>query len=247
MNEARFERQLVMPEIGPAGQARLRDSRVLVVGCGGLGSAISYYLAAAGIGTLGLADNDVVEDSNLNRQILHGSHRLGWHKTESAARTLQDFYPELQVILHQQRITTGNLVDLVKELHYDFVIDASDNFDTKFLINDQCVQAGIPFSHAGVLAWEGQSLTWLPDAHSPCLRCIFAEAPPPEITPTSKTSGILGAVAGTLGTIQAQEAIKYLLGAGQLLTGRLFIFNGLEMTARTVSFSPRPDCICQRR
>jgi len=247
MNQARFERQLVMPEIGPTGQARLQQGRVLVIGCGGLGSAITYYLAAAGVGTLGLADNDVVESSNLNRQILHGTHRLGWHKTVSAARTLQDFYPELQVNLHQERITAANLVELVRQYQYDFVIDASDNFETKFLINDQCVQAGIPFSHAGVLAWEGQSLTWLPDGQTPCLRCFFEEAPPPEITPTSKTVGILGAVAGTLGTIQAQEAIKYLLGAGQLLTGRLFIYNGLQMTARTVTFPIRPECLCQRR
>ncbi|AVX20101.1 adenylyltransferase and sulfurtransferase [Carboxydocella sporoproducens DSM 16521] len=247
MNSSRFERQLVMPEIGPEGQAKLKQGRVLVIGCGGLGSAVTYYLAAAGVGTLGLADNDRVEDSNLNRQILHGSHRLGWPKTTSAARTLQDFYPDLQVNLHQERITADNLLTLVREYQYDFVIDASDNFDTKFLINDLCVQAGIPFSHAGVLAWEGQTLTWVPGGQTPCLRCFFQAAPPPEITPTSKTVGILGAVAGTLGTIQAQEAIKFLLGAGQLLTGRLFIFDGLDMTARTLPFAVKPECICQRR
>lgn len=242
----RFARQLVMPEVGPPGQEKLRQSRVLVIGCGGLGSAATYYLAAAGVGLLGLVDADTVEESNLNRQILHGSHRLAWPKVESAALTLQTFFPELKVTAYQLMATAENLPGLIADRDYDYVIDASDNFSTKFMINDICVQLGRPFSHAGVLAWEGQTMTWLPGYQAPCLRCLFSAAPCGENVPTSRDVGIIGAVAGTLGAIQATEAIKYLLGRPDLLLGKLFIYNGLGPDARSVSFQIRPGCPCEK-
>ncbi|MEW6516193.1 MAG: HesA/MoeB/ThiF family protein [candidate division FCPU426 bacterium] len=237
----RYARQIQLPEIGADGQARLAQASVLIAGLGGLGSAAAWYLAAAGVGRLGLLDSDRVEASNLQRQILHAAADVGRPKTLSAADKLRAFNPETALDLLETRATAENLPQLAAG--YDFVIDATDNFPSKFLVSDVCVRLRKPFSHAGVSGFEGQTFTYLPGGQAGCYRCLFQSPPSPSGQAQDQSpAGILGTVAGSLGVIQATEAVKHLLGVGRLLTNRLLIYQALEQRWREVAFRPAPDC-----
>ena len=232
----RYSRQLALPEIGAAGQSRLADCRVLVVGAGGLGCPAALYLAAAGLGTLGIADSDTVELSNLQRQILHGTEDVGRLKVVSAARALRRLTPDICLTLHPVRLHSANALDLLAP--YEFVVDATDNFASKFLIADACHAAGKAYVHAGIQAFRGQVMTVIPKTTA-CVRCLF-QAPPADAS--APPAGPLGAVPGVIGTIQATEAVKYLLGCGTLLTNRLLIWDALTARVREVPVSRSPDC-----
>ncbi len=233
----RYARQLILKEIGGKGQEKLLSAKVLVIGAGGLGSAAISYLAAAGIGTIGIADCDRVELSNLQRQILHTTARVGEAKADSARKFVGELNPDVKVELHPGRVNAANIAALIEP--YDFVLDCVDRFGTKFLINDACVLGKKPYSHAGVVRFSGQALTYVP-GQGPCLRCLIGSVPHGA---TCASVGIVGAAAAVLGGVQALETIKYLLGAGELLTGRVFYFDGLSMTARTAEFCGRdPAC-----
>jgi len=234
----RYSRQISLSGVGIAGQERLTAGRLLVIGAGGLGSAALMYLAAAGVGTLGIADYDAVELSNLERQVLHRTSRLGVPKTDSAAETLRDLNPDPRLILYQTRITPENISGLIRD--YDMVLDCTDQFENKLLISDGCVAGGKPFVHGGVRGTSGQVMTWRPGPW-PCLRCLMGDAPPAE--ETNAALGVLGAAVGVIGSIQALEAIKFLLGRGELLTGRMLHFNGMDMTfSETVLPEKSPYC-----
>jgi len=235
----RFNRTILLEGIGEAGQERLLASRVLIIGAGGLGSAAALYLAAAGAGTLGIADGDKVELSNLQRQILHETADIGSPKVASAERRLSALNPQIHVVKHGIRIDETTAAAVIAD--YDFVIDATDNLGSKFLINDACVRCGVPFSHAGVLAFLGQAMTVVP-GQSACYRCVFPEPPPASSQPRTSHQGILGSIAGILGAIQATECIKYLCGIKGLLTDRLFVCDGKSMECRTVDVRKRPAC-----
>lgn len=242
--QERYVRQLRLPQVGPAGQEALKRSRVLVVGAGGLGSPALLYLAAAGVGTLGIVDSDVVDASNLQRQVLFSSADIGQPKAEAAARRLRDLNPEIQLLPWTGRLAPDNAGRHLAG--YDFVLDATDNFASKFLVNDACVQAGIPFCHAGILAFSGQLLTVLP-GKSACYRCLFAD-PPPATAADQLPAGPLGAVPGVIGTLQAGEALKCLLGCGDLLVNRMLTFDLLRLRFREIAVTSSPDCpACRAR
>jgi len=223
-----------MKDVGESGQKKLLKAKVLIIGCGGLGSPCAYYLAGAGIGEIGLVDPDSVEISNLQRQILHFMKDIGRKKVESAREKLEAVNSDDPV-----RLTPENIGDVIKK--YDIIVDASDNFPTKYLINDACVKTGKPYSHAAVLKFEGQATTVIP-RQGPCYRCIFPEPPPAGMVPSPREAGILGTVAGVLGMIQATEVLKYILGKGELLTGKLIIFNALEMNFRKLDVKRNVNC-----
>jgi molybdopterin/thiamine biosynthesis adenylyltransferase len=234
-----YSRNILIPAIGESGQLKLLGSRVLVIGLGGLGSPALFYLAAAGVGEIGIVDSDIVDLSNLQRQILHGREDVGREKTESASRTLARLNPDLRLNTYKTVLCESNASEIIEP--YDFVIEATDNFSSKFLINDTCVRLGKPFSHAGVLGTHGQTITVLPGA-GPCFRCIFEEVPQPGTYPTPDRTGVLGSVAGVIGTIQATEAIKYLVGIEGLLVGRLLTWDALTMTFREIKLLTNQDC-----
>lgn len=235
----RYHRQLVLDAVGEGGQQKISDASVLVVGTGGLGSPVLLYLAAAGVGTLGVADGDVVDHSNLQRQIIHSTSDVGRLKVDSAAEKLSRLNPDVRLIKHPLMAAPETITQMIDS--YDFVVEATDNFEAKFLINDACVMAGKPFSHAGVLRMSGQTMTILP-GRSACLRCLFDQPPPPESVPSAAQVGILGAVAGTLGTVQATEALKFVLGTGTLLQNRLMKLDAQEMRFTTLSVKRNPTC-----
>lgn len=235
----RYSRQIILPNIGGKGQKKLKQSKVLVVGAGGLGSPAAYYLAAAGVGTIGIVDGDAVELSNLQRQILHNTERVGLPKTESARQTLLALNPHITVNVHQLRLSKDNILDVIQG--YEVIVDGVDNFPTRYLLNDACVMAGKPLVEAGVLQWDGLVMTIKPK-EGPCYRCIFPEPPPPGAVPTCQEAGIVGAVPGVIGAIQATEVLKLLLGVGEGLVGRLLIYNGLEMRFREVGAERNPAC-----
>jgi len=235
----RYSRHLILKEVGPEGQAKLLQARVLVVGTGGLGSPVSLYLAAAGVGVIGLVDADAVDISNLQRQIVHTTADLNRPKVESAQEKLKAVNPEVKVEPWLLYLDASNIDKIIRQ--YDFVIDGTDNFATKFLINDACVMAGIPFSHGGILRFDGQTMTVLPKK-SACYRCCFHEPPPARSVPSCSQAGVLGAVAGMLGTIQAAEALKFITSAGTLLTDVLLTFDAKTMNFRRVGLRRRPDC-----
>ena len=237
--EDRYARQIMLPDFGQVGQEKLKRARVLIIGAGGLGSPASFYLAAAGIGTVGLADFDQVEVSNLQRQLLHSTFDLGRQKTDSGRETLQALNPVVRVPVYTERLTKETLLTILRSEDYDMVVDAVDDPLTKFAINDACVTTKTAFVHGGILNYQGQLMTCTP--HSPCLRCLFPEA---SIGRTGKT-GVLGAVPGVIGSLQAIEVIKFLLGIGDLLTGRLLTYDALTMTFRTLRVPHRPHCVCQ--
>ena len=238
----RYARHLILDEIGEEGQAKLLAARVLVIGAGGLGAPLLLYLAAAGVGTLGIVDNDTVELSNLQRQIIHATPRLGRPKVESAGDAIAVLDPEIRVELHDERLTAENVDRLVEA--YDLVADGSDNFTTRYLVNDACVRAKKPFVSGALLRFEGQLSTFKPHegpAH-PCYRCLFPEAPPAGSTPRCEEAGILGAVAGVIGTLQATEVLKELLGLGQSLSGSLLMYNALDTSFYRVKVPRDPQC-----
>ncbi|MFA7431231.1 MAG: molybdopterin-synthase adenylyltransferase MoeB [Rhodospirillaceae bacterium] len=236
----RYARHILLPEVGGTGQAKLLGSRVLIVGAGGLGSPLVLYLAAAGVGTIGLIDDDTVDLSNLQRQIAHTTARLGMAKVDSAAEAVAQINPDVRINRHRARLDVGNIMGLLAE--YDIVADGSDNFATRFLLNDACHFTRKTLVSAAILRFDGQLSTYKTHAGGPCYRCIFREPPPPGQIPSCAEAGILGAVAGTLGTLQATEVIKELLGIGTGMSGQLLIYDALETTFRTVRVKPDPGC-----
>lgn len=235
----RYSRQIILEEVGGTGQQKLLDSKVLIVGAGGLGAPAGLYLAAAGVGTIGIIDNDKVDLTNLQRQIIHQTGDVGIEKTESARATMQAINPDVTVRTYQMRAQADNIAEVIRE--YDFVIDGTDNFPAKFLINDSCFFEKVPFTHAGILRFYGQLITVLP-GQTTCYRCIFRSAPPVGVVPTCSEAGVLGAVAGVIGSLQAAEALKYLLVVGELITGKLLTYDALAGEIRTVSLNRNPDC-----
>lgn len=235
----RYSRHIILPEVGGKGQMKLLSGRVLIVGAGGLGSPAALYLAAAGVGTIGLADGDVVDLANLQRQVAHATADVGHPKVESAAAKCRAINPDVTVRLHPEHIRADNALGVLKD--YDFVIDGTDTFASKFLVADACHFANKPYSHAGVLRFDGQAMTVIP-GQTGCYRCLFREPPPPDVVPACSQAGVLGVLAGIMGTIQAAEAVKYILGIGQLLTNRLLVFNALKMTFREVAFNRNAAC-----
>lgn len=235
----RYRRHLLLPEVGEQGQERLQAARVLIVGAGGLGSPAALYLAAAGVGTIGIADGDRVELSNLQRQILHTVDEVGQHKTASAGRRLQALNPGCRIEAFSAMVDQYSLPELLPR--YDLVIDATDTLAAKFLINDLCVRHGVPFSHGGILRFQGQTMTVLP-GQSACCRCLFDELPPEEDRERCERDGVFGVLPGVIGAIQAAEALKLLLGLGGLLVGRLLTFDLLGMRFREVPVPRRSGC-----
>jgi len=238
----RYSRNIILQEVGIEGQEKILAAKILIVGAGGLGSPAALYLAAAGIGTIGIVDYDAVEISNLQRQIIHFTKDIKTAKVDSAADKMRAINPDISVITHRIRLCAENILDIVKG--YDFVIDGSDNFPTKFLVNDACIFAAIPFSHGGILRFEGQTMTVLPGI-SACYRCIFPKPPPLNVVPTCSQAGVLGVIAGMLGTIQAAEALKYVLGVGEPLTDALLTFDATTMDFHKVRLKKQKKCqIC---
>lgn len=240
----RYSRHIILKEVGVKGQTKLLQSKVLVIGTGGLGAPASMFLAAAGIGTIGLVDFDDVELSNLQRQIIHLTKDVGKPKVISGKETIQEMNPDVDVVTYQEWVSSANIKDIINDRNYDFVIDGTDNFPAKFLINDACVLIEKPFSHAGIIGFQGQTMTYVP-GRGPCYRCIFKNPPPPDAVPTCKQAGVLGVMGGIIGTIQATEAIKYVLGLGELLTGYLLTYDALKMEFRKIKLPLNSKCqIC---
>ncbi len=235
----RYSRHIILDEVGPAGQEKLLASRVLIIGAGGLGSPVSMYLAAAGVGTIGIVDGDTVDLSNLQRQIAYQTSDLGHAKVTSAAARMVAINPDVKVRQHAERAEPATILPLIAD--YDFVVDATDSFPSKFLINDACVLGRKPFVHAGILRFEGQLLTVLP-GETACYRCLFHAPPPPNAVPSCAQVGILGAVAGVVGCLQATEALKYLLGRGDLITDAILTWNALGADFRKVRAKRDPNC-----
>jgi adenylyltransferase/sulfurtransferase len=235
----RYSRHLVMPEVGVEGQERLKAARVLIVGAGGLGSPVGLYLAAAGVGKLGLVDFDRVDASNLQRQVLYGVSDVGRPKLEAAMARLQEVNPLIELIPHPTRLDSSNALDIVQG--YDIVVDGSDNFPTRYLVNDACVLTGKPNVYGSIFRFEGQvAVFW--GERGPCYRCLFAEPPPPGLVPSCAEGGVLGVLPGIIGSLQANEALKLILEKGQPLVGRLLVFDGLELKFRELRLSKNPDC-----
>jgi len=235
----RYSRHLLIPEVGVAGQAKLLGSKALLIGAGGLGSPASLYLAAAGVGTIGIVDFDVVDVSNLQRQILHTTDRVGERKTESAKRSINALNPEIKVVAHEEMLVAENVERIIAG--YDVILDGTDTFETRYILNDAAVAAGIPVVHASVFRFEGQLTTFVP-FEGPCYRCLYPTPPPPELAPGCSVAGVLGVVPGILGLLQANEALKVLLGIGQTLAGRLLLFDALETEFTELKLRRDPNC-----
>ncbi|MGN0286446.1 MAG: HesA/MoeB/ThiF family protein [Atopobiaceae bacterium] len=235
----RYSRHILLKQIGVKGQRKISKGRVLIIGAGGLGAPAALYLAAAGVGTIGIVDADVVDLSNLQRQVIHTTPDVGKPKVVSAAETMRAINPDVNVVPIQDFVSASNVMDLIKD--YDFILDGTDNFPAKFLINDACVLGQKPFSHAGILRFNGQLMTYVP-GEGPCYRCVFKEPPPANAVPTCSQAGVIGAMGGVIGSLQAMEAIKFLTGVGDLLTGRLLTYDALSMRFREIKVSRDPDC-----
>lgn len=238
----RYSRHLIIPDVGMPGQKRLKNARVLCVGAGGLGSPALMYLAAAGVGTIGILEFDVVDESNLQRQIIHGQSDIGWSKARSAQESIRQVNPLVHVVLHEERLDSGNALEIFAD--YDLIVDGTDNFATRYLVNDACVLLGKPYVWGSIYRFEGQaSVFWA--EHGPCYRCLYPEPPPPGMVPSCAEGGVLGVLCGSIGSIQVTEAIKLLTGIGDPLLGRLMVYDALEMAYRTVRVRKDPDCaIC---
>ncbi len=234
----RYSRHILLQDVGVEGQEKIRKGKVLVIGAGGLGAPVLLYLAAAGVGTLGIIDGDVVDLSNLQRQVIHFTPDVGKPKVISAKEKINQVNPDVNVVTYHCLFTAGNAFEIIRD--YDFIVDGTDNFPAKFLINDACVLAGKPFSHGGILRFEGQTLTH--QSGTACYRCVFPAPPPPGAVPTCSQAGVLGAIAGMLGTIQAAEALKFLTGTGDLLTNRLLVFDAKTMNFQTVEVERNRNC-----
>ncbi|MDI3311054.1 MAG: molybdopterin-synthase adenylyltransferase MoeB [Thermoanaerobacterium sp.] len=237
----RYSRHIILKEVGAKGQEKILNSKVLIVGTGGLGAPAAMYLAAAGVGTIGLVDYDKVDLSNLQRQIIHRTKDIGKDKVISGKETINEMNPDVNVITYHEWISSKNIIDIINDKDYDFIIDGTDNFPAKFLINDACVLIKKPFSHAGIIRFEGQTMTYVP-GEGPCYRCVFQDPPPKDAVPTCRQAGVLGVMGGIIGTIQATEALKYILGVGELLTGYLLTFDALKMEFRKIKISKRKSC-----
>ncbi|MHC4431294.1 MAG: HesA/MoeB/ThiF family protein [Planctomycetota bacterium] len=235
----RYSRHIILEQVGGAGQEKLLDSKVLVIGAGGLGSPAALYLAAAGVGTIGIVDGDNVELSNLQRQIVHHTADIGTEKIRSAEARMLAINPEIRVKTYKQWAKADNISEIIRD--YDFVIDGTDNFAAKFLVNDACYFEKVPFSHAGILRFHGQLITVLP-GETTCYRCIFDGPPPADAVPSCSQAGVLGVLAGVIGSLQATEAMKYLVGLGGLLTDTLLTYDALSMDFRKVSLKRNPQC-----
>ena len=236
----RYSRHLILPEVGLAGQKKICSTSVVCIGAGGLGSPIAMYLAAAGIGKIGIVDFDTVDFSNLQRQIIHGTPDVGRPKSESAKDTIQRINPNVEVVLHNTRITSQNALDILAQ--YDIVVDGTDNFPTRYLTNDACVLLKKPNVYGSIFRFEGQASVFAPHLNGPCYRCLYPEPPPPGMVPSCAEGGVLGVLPGIIGTIQATEILKLALGKGSSLIGRLLLFNALEMKFREVRLRPDPQC-----
>jgi molybdopterin-synthase adenylyltransferase len=234
----RFSRHIILKDVGIAGQEKIIQGKILIIGAGGLGAPAALYLAAAGIGTIGLVDGDNVDLTNLQRQVIHFTPDIGKSKVSSAKEKIELINPDTKVVTYRERVFAANIPDIIRD--YDFIIDGTDNFPAKFLINDACVMAAKPFSHGGILRFDGQTMTYVPGMA--CYRCVFLKPPPKNAVPSCSQAGVLGAVAGMLGTIQAAEALKYVAGIGELLTNRLLIFNAYKMEFRTVLIQRNNQC-----
>jgi len=234
----RYSRHIILQDVGVEGQEKINNGKVLIVGAGGLGAPVALYLAAAGVGTIGIIDGDMVDLSNLQRQVIHFTPDVNKPKVLSAKEKINQLNPDVKVVTYHDFLTAANALEIIKD--YDFVVDGTDNFPVKFLINDACVKAGKPFSHGGILRFEGQTITVLPG--TACYRCVFQSPPPPNAVPTCSQAGVLGAIAGMLGTIQAAEVLKYLTGVGDLLTNRLLTFNAKTMEFRTIKVKHNHRC-----
>ncbi|MCC7077912.1 MAG: molybdopterin-synthase adenylyltransferase MoeB [Acidimicrobiia bacterium] len=235
----RYHRHLLMPEVGETGQMKLLDSSVLLLGAGGLGSPAALYLAAAGVGRIGIVDFDIVDTSNLQRQILHNEARVGELKVESAKQTLQGINPDIEVEAHAVRLSSANVMDLFAD--YDVIVDGCDNFPTRYLTNDASVLLDKPVVHGSIFRFEGQVSVFWP-GKGPCYRCLYVQPPPPDLAPSCAEAGVLGVLPGIIGSIQALEAIKVLLGIGDPLVGKLLTFDALEMSFRTLKLRRDPEC-----
>lgn len=235
----RYSRHLLMPEVGLQGQIKLKNSSVLVIGTGGLGSPVALYLAAAGIGRIGLVDYDIVDSSNLQRQVIHGTSTVGKLKVESAKERLQDLNPDIQVDIYNEPYTSENAMRIAKD--YDLIIDGTDNFPTRYLTNDVCVMLGKPNIYGSIFRFDGQVSVFHAEK-GPCYRCLFPEPPPPGLVPSCAEGGVLGILPGTVGTLQATEALKVLLGIGEPLIGKLLLYNALDMSFDFVQLKKNPKC-----
>ena len=238
----RYSRHIILPEVGAEGQSKLLESKVFMIGAGGLGSPVAYYLAAAGVGTIGMADADVVDMSNLQRQIIHNQDRVGMPKVESARETIQALNPDVNVKTYNYRIEADNVREIIRD--YDLVIDGCDNFPTRFLVNDACYFEKKPLVSGAMFRFEGQVATFKPHQQkdAPCYRCLYPEPPPAGLVPSCSEAGILGALAGAVGTIQAVEAVKELLGIGDSLAGKLMVFDALRMEWKKLKLRKDPGC-----
>lgn len=237
---ARYERHIILPEVGLEGQEKLKAAKVLLIGTGGLGSPLGLYLAAAGVGTLGLVDFDVVDESNLHRQIIHGTKDLGRAKIASAKERLEDVNPHIEILSYQTKLSSENAKEIVAG--FDIVVDGTDNFATRYLVNDVCVLLSKPHVFGSVFRFEGQVSVFHPALGGPCYRCLHPEPPPPGLAPSCAEGGVLGVLPGVVGTLQATETIKYILGIGESLRGRLLLFDALAMRFRELKLRPDPGC-----
>ena len=239
----RYSRHLILPDVALDGQKRIKAARVLLIGAGGLGSPAALYLAAAGVGTLGLVDFDVVDVTNLQRQVLHGTSAVGQSKLESARDRIADLNPNVEVETHETRLTSANALEIMRE--YDVIVDGTDNFATRYLTNDACVLLGKPNVYGSIFRFEGQASVFWPAAYdntAPCYRCLYPEPPPPGMVPSCAEGGVLGVLCASIGSIQVNEAIKLIAGIGDPLVGRLMVYDALEMTYRTVKVRKDPEC-----
>lgn len=235
----RYSRHIILPEVGGKGQKKILNAKVFIVGAGGLGCPVGYYLAAAGVGTIGIIDNDTVELSNLQRQIAHNTKKIGVYKVDSAKETFESLNPDVTVVGIKDRISKDNIKDLIKD--YDIVVDGSDNFPTRYLVNDACVMLKKPLVSGAILRFEGQVTTILPgEGH--CYRCLFEEMPPPGLVPSCQEAGVLGAITGVVGALQATEVLKLILGKGDILKNTLLIYDALKVNFRRVKVPKNPDC-----
>lgn len=235
----RYSRHIIIPEVGGKGQAKIAKSKVFIVGAGGLGCPVGYYLTAAGVGTIGIVDNDNVELSNLQRQIAHTMRSIGRPKAESVKETFESLNPDVNVVALKQKLTKDNILDLIRD--YDIVVDGSDNFPTRYLVNDACVMLRKPLVSGAILRFEGQVTTIIP-GDGPCYRCLFEQPPPPGLVPSCQEAGVLGVLPGVIGSLQATEVLKLILGKGEILKGELLIYNALRSSFRKVKVPKNPDC-----
>lgn len=238
--KSRYARHLMLPEVGEKGQAKLLQSRVLLLGAGGLGAPAALYLAAAGVGTLGIVDDDVVDASNLQRQVIHNTTRVGMPKVDSAAKTISDLNPDVKVERHQARLTSANVLEIIKD--YDLIVDGTDNFQTRYLLNDASLILRKPVVNASIFQFEGQLTVFMP-FEGPCYRCLYPEPPPPGMAPSCNEAGVLGVLPGVIGVLQATEVIKLLLGIGKPLIGRLLQYDALNVKFREFKLPRDPKCV----